>query len=277
MTHSGQSRATLAAAALIFAIGTAPLHAQTPVPYVPNEETLGRMPDDFTLSYCIDPRDPGWEVDQDIAAAIAGALLVEPAEHVVENPAVREDFDTLYRRLRTDCSLYFGFKLLPGVYPDWLTVTRPYYDVGYVLVVKNPDWTTLADIPPDQAIGPTIGTSIDFRLIQYLNSLNTAHWKRFPQATDESALEALARGEIGAALVWGPSYDALAKAHPEFAGFRTIGLDPLPPSDVPVGAVLLSDEAFLRSSVDQAIASLVADGTIGKILAEHGFQATLPK
>ena len=274
MTHSGWSAALVAAALIAFA---APAGAQTPTPFVPNDEQLGRMPDDFTLSFCVDPRDPSWEVDQAIGEAIAGALLVEPAVHVVENPAVREDLDTLYRRLRSDCSMYFGFKLLAGVYPSWLTVTRPYYDVGYVLVTKNPDWTKLGDIPMTEAIGPTIGTAVDFRLIQYLNSLGASHWKRFPQATDENALDALERGEISAALVWGPSYNALVKARPEFAGLRTIALDPLPPSDIPVGAVLLSDDTFLRNSVDQAIGSLIADGTIEKILADHGFQATIPK
>jgi polar amino acid transport system substrate-binding protein len=182
------------------------------------------------------------------------------------------------RRRLQDCSIYFGFKLLPGVYPDWLTVSRPYYEVGYVLVVQNPDWQSLGDIPKGEAIGPTIGTAADFRLIQYINSLPTEQrWRRFPEASDETALNAVVSGTVSAALVWGPSWNALAKANPEFAALRTISLDPLPASSIPVGSVLLSTETFLRSRVDQAIQSLIVDGTITAILADHGFSAAMPR
>ena len=255
-----------------------PSFAQEPAPFVTEAERPGRFADDFTLRYCVDQRDPAWEIDQAIGEAIAGALLTEPVAHVVEDPLVREDLDRLYRHLLQDCSIYFGFKLLPGVYPDWLTVTRPYYEVGYVLVVKHPEWKQLADIPKDQAIGPTIGTAADFRLIQYLNSLPSGErWPRFPQSSDEIAVNAVAGGSVAAALVWGPSFSALVKANPQLASLRTIALDPLPASKVPVGAVLLSTETFLRSSVDQAIESLIADGTIAGILAERGFPATIPQ
>lgn len=255
-----------------------PSLSQEPSPFVTEEEQPGRFADDFTLRYCVDQRDPAWEVDQAIGAAIAGALLVEPIVHVVKDPLVREDLDRLYRHLLQDCSIYFGFKLLPGVYPEWLAVSRPYYEVGYVLAVKNPDWHRLADVPRGEALGPTIGTAADFRLIMYLSSLPAnERWPRFPQSSDEVALNAAADGSIAAALVWGPSFHALTKTNSRFAALRTIALDPLPPSSIPVGAVLLSTETFLRSSVDQAIESLIADGTIAAILADRGFPAATPR
>jgi len=280
--HARSSRLVhIGIAALTWVCAVAPILpalAQEPAPFVTEAERPGRFADDFTLRYCVDRRDPAWEVDQAIATAIAGALLIEPVAHVVEDPSVREDLDRLYRHLLQDCSLYFGFKLLPGVYPEWLTVTRPYYEVGYVLAVSNPDWERLADIPASEALGPTIGTAADFRLIQYLNSLPaTQRWRRFPQSSDEIGLAAVVDGSIAAALVWGPSFSALAGVRPEFTALHTIALDPLPASNVAVGAVLLSTETFLRSSVDQAIDSLVADGTIAGILAERGFQATTPR
>ena len=43
-----------------------------------------------------------------------------------------------------------------------------------------------------------------------------------------------------------------------------------------VGALLLSNDTFLRTAVDEAIAALSADGTIAAILEQHDFPATTP-
>ena len=91
--------------------------------------------------------------------------------------------------------------------------------------------------------------------------------------SDELALRALLRGTVGAALVWGPSFWALRQGDAAFAALRTISLKPLAESPVDVGATLLARESFLRSSIDQAIASLTADGTIRTILAAEKFPA----
>ena len=50
---------------------------------------------------------------------------------------------------------------------------------------------------------------------------------------------------------------------------------PLPPTTLGVGALMLSNETFLRTALDQAIAALTADGTIAAILDSHGFPATV--
>ena len=65
-------------------------------------------------------------------------------------------------------------------------------------------------MPRSLAIGATIGTSADLRLIQYLQSLTpNQRWSRFPMASDEAALGAVLRGTAGAALVWAPALWAL--------------------------------------------------------------------
>ncbi len=48
--------------------------------------------------------------------------------------------------------------------------------------------------------------------------------------------------------------------------FHVIDPNPLPPTTLGVGALLLSNETFLRTAVDEAIAALSADGTIARIL-----------
>ena len=92
-------------------------------------------------------------------------------------------------------------------------------------------------------------------------------------SSDEFALRAVLRGTVGAALVWGPSLWALQMSDQAIAKLRVIAPAPLPVSTADVGAAMLANEAFLRSSVDQAIASLTADGTIKAILDTNKFPA----
>ena len=96
-------------------------------------------------------------------------------------------------------------------------------------------------------------------------------------STDEAALRAVLRGTAGAALVWAPSLWGLQASAPEIGKLRVIAPAPLPVSTVDIGAALLANETFLRSNVDQAIASLVADGTIQAILTSHKFPAAPAK
>ena len=233
-----------------------------------------------TLHYCVDARDPDFPVARKIGAAIAGALLLQPKEHVIGGDnTVGEDLDNLYQVFLETCDVALGFKLLPGgTYPEWMTLTRPYYRAFYVLAVTDPGWASLADVPKTVPLGATIGTSADFRLIQYLIALPAnQRWSRFPLGTDEATLAALTKGTIGAALVWGPGLWALQKSDPALAKLRLIAPAPLPRTGADVGAALLANESFLRSSVDQAIASLTADGTIASILAGEKFPAEAVK
>lgn len=244
-------------------------------PYVPDEWRFGRRQTGATLHYCLDTRDPDLPVARKIGQAIAEALLLEPKPHELGQNLAGEDLDNLYRVFLETCDVFLGFKLIPDAYPPWLAVTRPYYRTSYVVVTANTQWKSLADIPRSQAIGATIGTSADIRLIQYLQSLPAdGQWSRFPMGSDELALRALARGSTGAALVWGPSFWALRPTDPAFAALRIIPSRPLPESAVDVGATLLSRETFLRSNIDQAIAALTADGTIPSILDSEKFPAS---
>jgi polar amino acid transport system substrate-binding protein len=252
--------------------------ASAQTPFVIDEWKFGRRQEASTLHYCVDARDPDLPVARKIGAAIASALLLQGKEHVIGENVVGESIDSLYRVFLETCDVYLGFKLIPDAYPDWMTVTRPYYRASYVLAATNAGWRSLADVPRSQAIGSTMGTSADLRLIQYLQALGQAErWARFPMGTDEGALKALTSGTVGVALVWGPALWALQRNDPALAGVRVIAPSPLPASTMDVGAAVLANESFLRSNVDRAIASLVADGTIQRILDDDKFPATAPK
>jgi polar amino acid transport system substrate-binding protein len=261
-------------AGVVLWLSVAPTSAQD-TPYVPDEWKYGRRQAGSTLQYCLDIRDPDLPIARKIGEAIAAALLLEGKRYELGQNSVGEDLDNLYRAFLETCDIYLGFKLIPDAYPQWLAVTRPYYRTSYVMVTANTQWNALADMPRTQAIGATIGTSADIRLIQYLQSLPAdRQWSRFPMGSDELALRALLSGSIGAALVWGPSFWAMRQSDPALAKLRMISSRPVPDSIVDVGATLLARESFLRSTVDQAIASLTADGTIQAILDGEKFPAT---
>jgi polar amino acid transport system substrate-binding protein len=255
-----------------------PSIASAQTPFVIDEWKFGRRQEASTLHYCVDARDPDLPVARKIGAAIAAALLLQGKEHVIGENVVGESIDSLYRVFLETCDVYLGFKLIPDAYPEWMKVTRPYYRASYVLAASNADWRSLADVPRSQAIGSTMGTSADLRLIQYLQALaQSERWTRFPMGTDEDALKALTSGTVGVALVWGPALWAAQRSDGALASVRVIAPSPLAAATMDVGAAVLANESFLRSNLDQAIASLVADGTIQRILDDDKFPATAPK
>ncbi len=278
---SGRIRARGCVAAIVFLgclVQSAAWAQTSQTPYVPEEWRFGKRQDGGALNYCVDERDPDLPVAREIGRAVAQALLLQPKEHPIGQNTTGEDLDNLYRVFLETCDVFLGFKLISDAYPPWLAITRPYYRASYVLATTDPAWTSLADMPTSKAIGATIGTSADLRLIQYLQALPAdQRWSRFPMGSDELALGALMRGTVGAALVLGPSFWALQKSDPALAKVRLIAPRPLPESPVGVGATLLANETFLRSSMDDAIASLIADGSIEAILTRNKFPATPAK
>jgi len=272
--HRGAFVVATALPACLFSLSAT--FAETP--FVPDDWKYGKRQESSTLHYCVDARDPDLPVARKIGEAIATALLLQPKEHVIGENVVGESLDSLYQIFLETCDVYFGFKLLPDAYPEWMRVTRPYYRASYIFAATNAGWRSLADMPKSQAIGPTMGTSADLRLIQYLRALSPAErWSRFPMSSDEAALKALTNGTIGVALVWGPALWALQRSDGGFSKIRLLSPSPLPAASADVGAAVLANESFLRNNIDQAISSLTNDGTIQAILDSNKFPATAVK
>ncbi len=214
-------------------------------PFVFEEWRLGKRQESSTLNYCVDARDPDLPIARKIGAAIAAALLLQPNEHVVGENVVGEGLESLYRILLETCDVYLGFKLIAGAYPEWLKLTRPYYRASYVLAAIDDRLRSLADVPRSLAIGSTMGTSADLRLIQYLAALRPEdRWSRFPMSSDAAALKALSSHTVAAALVWGPALWALQRSASALAGVRGISPAPLPTVTADVGAALLANDPF---------------------------------
>lgn len=244
-------------------------------PYAPGQWNIGRRLDQSELRYCVDPRDPSWKVDGEIADALASGLLLQPKRYVVPSQYVLEDLTKAYAILLEKCDLYMGFKLIPEGYPDWVTLTRSYYDVGYVYVSPKPDIHALSDLPPGRPIAVTIGTTAHFQLVSYQQGLPAdKRWPVFPYGSNDLALGSVKGGTADIALVWAPDFWAKQQHDPAYADFHVIDSSPLPPTNLGVGAIMLKKNTFLRSAVDEAIAALDADGTIQAILDKNGFPAT---
>ncbi len=269
------TRRVLLRGAVILCLGRVPSQAETP--FVVDEWRFGTPETNAALRYCVDERDPDWPVARKIASAVAGALLLQPVEYLIgDDPRSTdmsgEDLDDTYRMLIQHCDVFFGFKLVQDAYPGWVTITRPYYRSAYVYVAADAAWKSLGDMPTTRPIATTIGTGADMRLTQYLLAAPAEkRWDKYPMSSDEAAVQAVMQGTTGAALVWAPALWALRKTNAGIAKLPEIAPSPLPVSTADVGAILLSKQAFLRSSVDQAIASLTADGTIAGILKEEKF------
>jgi polar amino acid transport system substrate-binding protein len=107
------------------------------VPFADKQWTFGRRMDESQLRYCIDRRDPDWEVADAIADAISQGLLLEPKRYEVEKEFIAEDITKVYALLLEHCDVHMGFKLIPGGYSDWATLTRAYYESQYVFVTAD--------------------------------------------------------------------------------------------------------------------------------------------
>jgi polar amino acid transport system substrate-binding protein len=271
----GRLRLSLQFAVVLLCLNSAPVSADTP--FVIDNWRFGTRETNAALRYCIDRRDPDWPVAQKIAAAVAGALLLQGKEYLIADDLKTadmsgDDLDDTYRVLIEHCDVFFGFKLVPDAYPAWVTITRPYYRSSYVYVAADPAWKSLGDMPVTRAIGATVGTVADMRLSQYLLAVGAdKRWDKFPMSSDDAAVQAVMRGTTGAALVWAPALWDLRKTNADIAKLPEMAPSPLPVSTADVGAILLSRQAFLRSSLDRAIASLTADGTIAAILKNENF------
>ena len=226
-------------------------------PYAPGQWNIGRRLDESQLRYCVDPRDPDWEVAGAIADAIAGACCSSRSDTWSNSDIVIEDITKVYAIMLEHCDVHMGFKLIPEGYANWVTLTRAYYEAQYVFVTADPDLHALADLAPGRPIGATMGTSAHIRLVSYLTALPAEdRWPAFPMGTNELALESLLNGTVDVALVWAPSLWAKQRDDPAYADLHVIDPNPLPPTTLGVGALLLSDETFLRTAVDEAIAAL---------------------
>ena len=177
-------------------------------------------------------------------------------------------FEEIYNEFAERCDGFMGFTLAQG-YPSWLMITRPYLSTRVVLAATSPEFRKLADIPVNRPIGTRMLGGVDNQLIVYLQSLpEKSRWQRQAYFNNKMLLDRLLDRTVAAAFVWEPALYRATDGDPESKGIHVIS-PPFELSQTELGIGLRSNDAYLATTLGQAIDSLRMDGTIDRLLAEH--------
>ena len=186
-------------------------------------------------------------------------------------PLTLED---IYIEFAERCDGIMGFTLAQG-YPEWMTLTRPYLVTRTVVATTTPSYRSLADIPVTRPLGTRILGGVDNQVSMYLQSQpERSRWRRNAYYNNKVLIDRLIDGTVAAAFVWEPALYRATDGKLEAAGLRIIP-SPFPLYETEIGIAVRSHDMFLSTALGQAIEALRADGTIDKLLVEHGLAAPL--
>lgn len=230
-----------------------------------------------SVTFCYNPDGMMADFEQELAETIGSVLLVEPVIKPMGNsriPTNPLDYrlpylpDAVFVMLAESCDVLLGYVLARSV-PDWLLLTRPYMSSGNLLVTREADIKTIADLPLDQRIGSRSLSVSDNRLSAYLASLPTdQRWKRATLYHNQRIIEQLESGQIGAAVIWEPALYFATDGDPEAAGYHIL---PLPFVDrrTEIGMATRSNNTYLNSILGEAIGEIIADGSLDELIQRH--------
>jgi polar amino acid transport system substrate-binding protein len=221
--------------------------------------------------------------DKAVGEQIASRLLLTP--NVIEiktwHPTEPLDyrlplsFEEIYIEFAERCDGFMGFTLAQG-YPSWLIITRPYLTTRMVLAATSQEFRKLADIPVSRPLGTRMLGVVDNQLITYLQSLpEKSRWQRLPYFNNKLLLDRLLDRTVAAAFVWEPALYRATGGDPESRGIHVIPA-PFELAETEIGIGLRSNDAYLATTLGQAIDSLRSDGTIDQLLVEHTLAAKPP-
>lgn len=148
-----------------------------------------------------------------------------------------------------------------------MALTQAYYTTGFVPVVR-------ADLPVQhyqdlrgRDIGVEMMTVADFALFRQDQT-------RRLYRRQQDIFEALAGGEIEAALMWGPFAGWLTRQRPD-ARLRVVAEAP-PELVFSLAIGVRKTDADLRQALDQGVDTLRRSGRLAEILARHGVPLLTP-
>lgn len=242
----------------------------------PEEMTNTRRLAGDSINVCFDRTSLGRAFDEDVAHAIGDALFLDV--NVIEGfggfPLSGDGFlDELTLAMNNTCDVFMGVAVSANSpYSDAFSLTRPYATMPFVLVVADENWEKLGDIPKDRRLGTAMASLGEMNYITWAQQQPEAErWVRFPYADFSKMATRVMDGTIAGMILWQPALAGLNKAEPATTALRVIANDPIPESEVHVGALVSGRNSFLRSQIDQAIDALVLDGTIDGLMQTHGY------
>lgn len=279
LTYALPQPKTLLAMGLLLLLGFA-LAQEPPVP----RDLLSnrRSVQGDALTFCLNKDLLAAEFNRAVAQAIGESLLSKVNFFEVKpyNPTPPFDYSfpvteqELLIYLSGECQAFTGFNLSYTAYPEWMTFSRVYAETRFVLATLNPDYQDLSDIPADKAIGTRFVSAVDLKLVNFLQSLPTEkRWQKFSFFNNQILLEKLLDGTVEAVFIWEPALKAL-KDTPEAEKVRVISTSNFEAPTIQFGMALRSKDTSLRNLLDEAIGSLIQDGTIERLMAENEFPGT---
>ncbi len=139
-----------------------------------------------------------------------------------------------------------------------------------MLAVSNPNYRRLEDIPTDKAIGTRFISAADLRLVSYLQSLpENQRIQRYPFFNNQILAEKLLDGTVEGILIWEPALQPALEGKPRAASVRVISPGNFQPPVIQFGMALRAKDTYMRTLLDQAIDSLVKDGTIDRLMEQY--------
>lgn len=226
------------------------------------------------LRFCQLDSNPTAEFDRRVGEAIGQRLLLNTSfAELGSNYGIGGEYaaQDIYVSLVNDCDVILGMGIGANLYPPEFTSTRPYAGFGYVGVALEGPITSLSDVPAGASIGGPVGSYGFTVLTRYAATLPQAQRPRLlPYGETELMLTRLRDGTIDAMVVYGPIL-AEVLANDPAENIAMFPLAPEAPATVDIGGLMLADSAYLRTMVDEAITSMIADGTIETLIEETGF------
>jgi polar amino acid transport system substrate-binding protein len=269
----------IAVTATLLGVIGAPVKAQE-IPSRDLFQERGRGGQGNKISFCVNGAAMMASFDMALARELGSMLLLtaevidiktwrptEPLDYRL--PLTLED---IYIEFAERCDGFMGFTLAQG-YPEWMTLTRPYLVTRTVVATTTPSYRRLTDIPVNRPIGTRILGGVDNQVSIYLQSLpERSRLQRYAYYNNKILIDRLIDGTVAAAFVWEPALYRATNGKPQSAGMQIIP-SPFPPYETEFGIAVRSHDMFLSTALGQAIDALRADGTIDRLLVEHGLAA----
>jgi polar amino acid transport system substrate-binding protein len=267
--------------AMLAAVASAPIAAQE-IPSRDLFQERGRGGQGNKITFCVNGAAMMAPFDMALARELGSMLLLtaEVIDIKIWRPTEPLDYrlpltlEDIYIEFAERCDGIMGFTLAQG-YPEWMTLTRPYLVTRTVVATTTPSYRSLADIPVTRPLGTRILGGVDNQVSMYLQSQpERSRWRRNAYYNNKVLIDRLIDGTVAAAFVWEPALYRATDGKLEAAGLRIIP-SPFPLYETEIGIAVRSHDMFLSTALGQAIEALRADGTIDKLLVEHGLAAPL--
>lgn len=248
---------------------------RAPIGVPPDLHSGNLRSDDGTISYCIDDRIPGWEVDRDIALAIADSLLLEPRfVYITEELGTRsQDYmgvpeNVLFILLDDKCDAFAGMPIGDRiVHPEFVTPSPPYMTTHYVIASRVDGIDALADFEAEDS--PRLGVPVQSPMtgsLAYYSPQTRIHVFR----NEAILLDGIIAEKVPAGIFLETTLRAMLEENPDAPALSVHPATGLPGSEWLVGMLLLNNRTYMRELLSDGIRTLTADGTIDAILRDAG-------